>query len=340
MNRIAVLVLPSTILLTACDTFSVYRDADPDDPPFFGNEDEIPGIPFFSRKAMIEQTTIHVREWIDLKVNLKKSDADAKDKGVDLSWRLSLDQINRSTLIALIDSSRTAKSVAEFQASIDSNLSPCSKGRSENCKISEGEFKEALQPFEQDDSPLSERMIANDSEYTSFIDYGSRHYIMPEYPFFGSNASEIILNDDGTLGTAKGNVDASKIADLIPLKEYLTKKWGLTAPATSTDESTKTDDPAKGQQGLFGVAPGTPTRFKAVVDIAINGYSYTLTQRRNIKHNGDVEICLNISVMLDTPTHSPSDVISSITEMLRQISTILLWLFPRTRTNLGKHRYQ
>ena len=102
-------------------------------------------------------------------------------------------------------------SVSAFRTDLSQNCSP------HNCKLLSSSKIDTQSDHNNRANDLSQILIANNSEYITKVDYSNTYYFNSQTPPFGKAAATVKLAEDGTLTEASGNVDASKLADLIPL---------------------------------------------------------------------------------------------------------------------------
>ncbi len=138
--------------------------------------------------------------------------------------------------------------------------------RSCSCLLSSSMVASQSDPNQKTTADLLETMIANESKFVTRVDYSTKYYFNSRTPPFGTASATIKLAADGTLTEATSSVDASKLADMIPLKEFLVDKLGLKEPTPPVP--------------IAPVAKGAPPvkTPRLTLTIATNGYHYRFVE--------------------------------------------------------------
>lgn len=210
--------------LSSCQTFDIHRS------PTGGRDAEsIDGVPFYRKIGVLKQETKYARTWIEVQVEAKI--------GTDTTGPTF-----RRTL-AIDPRSWDGTTVDGWIAAISAEL----KDRVQNGELDfrvlhdvmsnyMAGFWVVLEPtvveqisriestLQSDDGILPLQLLANTVTLGTEVDYGTTYYFNSKTPPFGTASGTIELDKDGTLSTGTAAVDSTKLADLLPLKEFLASK--------------------------------------------------------------------------------------------------------------------
>nr|WP_278346645.1 hypothetical protein [Alteromonas macleodii] len=221
MKRILCIIYCS-LILTACSSFDISDS----------QEEPVEGVPFYIKKGVVKQTSIYSRSWIEVELEYTILKPDGKPVAGSVNsakFDIKLDSFHNIELLrafasaqSQIDSGFSAAFLA-FKSELDNSCSSSTK----NCLITPWEKSNDLASTTISPSFVHQELISNKSTYESVVDYDSKYYFNTTVPFFGTTTSSVTLATDGTLTTGTSTVDTTKLADVIPLNEYLLKKFKL-----------------------------------------------------------------------------------------------------------------
>jgi hypothetical protein len=216
---------------------------------------ESKGIPFYTHKDVVEQTTILTRSWIDAEITHgvlidNKLDPDSKQT---FNFKFNIRKFDFNGFQNKLE--KVKKEVAD---TVNCYVSNCVQTKINGLKssliknekvISNKDFiKESAMDFVNDNnqslsSRLLQQVVSNTYETKTIIDYSKPYYFNSKiYPFTKSN-TQFTLSDKGTLTTASNDVDTTGLADVIPLNDFLIDKLGLGEETIidNTPDSTETE---------------------------------------------------------------------------------------------------
>ncbi len=219
MNTAVKLVISVMVLgvLAGCNAFSVHEGAT-----------SVNGVPFYIKKERLTQVTVRHRYWIDIRLDVKSPDRAATIQ----TFRLYASPQGFSELAAYNAHSAAAGADPDQIA----NTFATALDRACSCVIDWSTIDEETS-VQNAVSSLGMVLVSNKLDRQSYVDYGAVHYFNSRVPPFGTNTATVELAPDGTMTKGTAAPDATKLADLIPLKELLIDKWGLGADAVSTQSS-------------------------------------------------------------------------------------------------------
>jgi hypothetical protein len=205
---------------------------------------------------LVKQVTQYSRSWIEIDLEYVLVDNQGKESGKQAA-KVYVSPGNFDSQYA-----HDAFDAALAQIGNGFSASVCAfrTDLSQNCRLLSSSTIDTQSDHNNRANDLSQILIANNSEYITKVDYSNTYYFNSQTPPFGTAAATVKLAEDGTLTEASGNVDASKLADLIPLKEFLTKKLKL--------------------EGAAGIVPASPaTSFPRLsLSISTNGFHYKFVE--------------------------------------------------------------
>ncbi len=244
-----------SILLNGCSSFNIYDS----------NKKKL-GIPFYIKTAVVKQNSVYTRSWIETTIRFHKIQDKNKIENSEktATFFISQDTYNQTELLKSFSQSNTLRggvfntALTNFQKQLEKS---CKTDNKVNCIITQQTLTKELSIATQTPKSLLQTLESNSSAYETMVDYGKLYYFNATIPPFGTTTATAKLSPDGTLSEASSTVDASKLADLIPLKELLVDKWGLDK---KSDVSGLTNKPQKD--------------YSLTISINVNGYKYTLTK--------------------------------------------------------------
>ena len=222
-KALAVAVMCACLVSQGCTTLDVYNSA----------EVHQKGLPFYTRApVMIQESAVALPAWdIQLEV-VDESDATKTSRFPDSPMNV-------------LAGDRTRSAVRDAQAMLDQWVeqhpnATITQARSEASQVfgtiamsaSEVSARELLGRAE---------LISNTYRVESQLS-PSRYFVNARNPLIGTSTADFKLNSDGTIGEASATVTdqtASTLLGLVPVSAYLSKQWGLTAPAKPTATSNK-----------------------------------------------------------------------------------------------------
>ncbi len=287
-------LMTSLTILSGCSTFKIHQK---------GLKDSIEGIPFYSHKQIIKQTTVINRNWLVANIKYQVFDDSKENKalGLNTSFPISLKNY---------DSSLLEKWVNEAEVDIKQNDVPAAnafqyireKLNSSSLLIDENILLAEADPNLTSLTLLQEYMVSNVYIPEVIVDYTQTFLFNSKvYPFSTTNTN-ITMAANGTLTSATNNVDTTKLADLIPLNEFITDKLKIGAEATSDDDDTGTSTTDDG--GAFaslvdaGGAGGANRSYQLTFSTEIKGFQYTLTKTHEY-HPCDTSTCTPLKLTGD-----------------------------------------
>lgn len=210
MTRNVLPLVACATLLASCFSTATVSD---------GTRD-LPGIPFFAKTVVYRQTTEYSHLWTSAVLNIAAFKATTDGKKGPLLYsdsfaRVAFDAPTRS-LLTSVASRIEKKPDPTSAASIWLDF--------------------AKLPSVVPDTAVPQ-LTANVVEPTAVVDYSSRLYVNARAPWFGTASFEPKLAGDGTLQSVKVDTDSQLdegIANLLPLKEYLTS---ILTPAVPGDDA-------------------------------------------------------------------------------------------------------
>ncbi len=230
--------------MSACSTFKIYQ---PD------KLKASKGIPFYTQKDVIEQTTTLTRSWIDAEITHgvlidNKLDPDSKQT---FNFKFNIKKFNLNDF-----KNQLEKIKIEINNTNDCYVNNCVQSEINKLKLNliyqgiviiDVDFiNESAMDFKNNSnqcisSALLQQIVSNTYETKTIVDYSKPHYFNSKiYPFTKSN-TQFTLSDKGTLTTASNDVDTTGLADVIPLNDFLIDKLGLGEETIIDDAPDSTD---------------------------------------------------------------------------------------------------
>lgn len=242
-----------------CKTFYVNTDSK-------GN-----GIPYYIKKGIYRQTTEYSRTYIELNIKIFSNQANNEPLGV-LNYAINEQDWTGANISRfkndLHDAMNEVDSISKLnkkilQALSNNNISTIATGDITR------ELDFAVLPRE-----LIEKVLQNTFELTTIVDYSTTYYYNVKVPPFGKAETSYKISPDGTMTEASSMVDNTKLADLIPLNEFILDKLMITTSESEnaiTGTSSGPEDPQQQMQILIKIVAEQ------------KGYKYLLT------HDYDIE---------------------------------------------------
>ena len=273
----------ASLPLVGCSSFDISRDAGDGK-----TEAEVGGVPFYLKKAAVQQATVYERTWMNAIITYTPYDADGKP--IKHGIRKHIIKLAGNTFDRghLINSASQVVCAADDQAFVkdvvqleDALVAGCSAARPINCAFKNGDLeRESSSDFPGDGQSLTfltQSRVSSKTDRVEIVDYNQMYYFNSTIPPFGTTTAHIELNSDGTLTKADSTVDTTKLAEVLPVKDLLLDRLGLVPPpAAVPDDAEAADlDELRDSCGLTD-----DERQKRGVDVSVelDGYSYTLTK--------------------------------------------------------------
>jgi len=215
-------IIYCSLILTACSSFDISDS----------QEEPVEGVPFYVKKGVVKQTSIYSRSWIEVELEYAVVKPDGKPiTGTENSAKfdIKLDSFHNIELLRAFASAQReidngfSAAFLVFKSELYDSCSSTTK----NCLIDPLEKSKDLASTTFSPSSVHQELISNKAKYESVVDYDSKYYFNTTVPFFGTTTGSVTLATDGTLTTGTSTVDTTKLADVIPLNEYLLKKFKL-----------------------------------------------------------------------------------------------------------------
>ena len=244
-------------LLPGCTAFSVHDDAN----------NKKKGVPFYIKQGKVKQTTVYSRVWVDVTIDYQRLPSGEKIPGTERAFAfvLSSSSYDQVLLMAtfndpdVVDEDDFQVAMANLTKALNSDCRSSNK----NCIIPQKVLDRETDPEHAIPCNLVETLEANGAVQVTVVDYTNTYYFNTAVPAFGTASATAELAADGTLTKATSSVDSSKLADLIPLKELLVDKLGLSPPLAELDSK---------------LAAMIVPVHKTAISIGRDGYNYTLTK--------------------------------------------------------------
>jgi hypothetical protein len=275
-NTILFLLLIILTLLSGCSTFKVYEES---------NSKPLKGIPFFSQKEIITQTTLRTRSWIDLSILIKVFVDGEEISKLNRSLNYKIKPENYNPL-------RLKSEFLDLETALNNNSNNIEdlNSRIKNYLINQDQLisdvsyiDESSIDYKNTLTHLFESIISNYYKTKMIVDYSKKYYLNTKiYPFTNTN-SNITIAANGTLTNATNNVDSTNLAEVIPLNDFLTEKLKLgEAEPISMDE----EENNKIVLALKSTSKNTTKarktiEFKLSISTKESGFLYTITQEYN-----------------------------------------------------------
>jgi hypothetical protein len=266
MNYAKIILIIFLAVFSGCSSFDISNS----------EKNSEKGIPFYINKARIKQTTHYSRSWITISLNFKKATEDDKSQPEfpTTQFYISPSNYNQAELMSAFNIAN--KNVSKgYSVVIDTFIKELEKKNIPVIDIKR--FNEEISVNTKKPSFLTQTLISNTVSIEKFVDYSKLYYYNSTIPFFGSSTSSIELSENGTLSKASNTSDNSKLVDLassltglFPIKELLTKRWGL------TNDDTK---------AAF-IGPES-TSYQLFINVFIDGYNYELIKYLKFDDNLD-----------------------------------------------------
>jgi hypothetical protein len=198
------------------------------------------GIPFYKKIPVFVQSTVYLDPFYEVRLYIDEGTVSKELKPALLPVAVSLiaekDLPTCSKFIAAIRGVSTIEGIIE---EFNQTVVPIFKIRSfdEFDRLAkEQQKKKAPNSSDQDQPELGKidmpQLFSNASETKMVIDWNHIYYINYKVPVVGSSSLNAEFNSDGTLTKAVGETEektfeavVGAISTLLPVKEYLTKKW-------------------------------------------------------------------------------------------------------------------
>lgn len=226
-----------------CSTFNVHK-----------GQDRIAGVPFYGKVGKLKQATAYSRSWIELEFTFADVNGGTRSNVQTAVLRLQESTFDGTAFNAGLTA---AQAEARNPNATPSTVAAAFLGGAPAIKqISIQDIvKESATDFTPTPTSLLQSLLSNVTEPITEVDYSTVYYYNARTPVFGSTSATIKLAADGSLTEASSSVDSTKLAEEIPLAEFLTKAFGLPVSAVA----------------------GTTTR-ELSVSVTRRGYVYTLTK--------------------------------------------------------------
>ncbi len=254
----AVVLIISMLFLTGCSAFSIYCKEGAD-------IEKKKGVPFYQKVGKYKKTTVITRTWVEIQFILDtlKEDSTTVEKSEKRSVYVHPDSL---PLLAISEGIKMFQSTDSTQISdIDTAInrffeSSYTQGIN---RLSSTQIYQATDIRTETTNFLKESLISKSIDMITEVDYTKTFYFNSTIPFFGTANGTIKLAADGTITEGTASADNTKLADLLPLKEYAEKVLGI---PSSADKSVQKP----------------PKR----ITISANnmGYSYTLTKTFDLSY--------------------------------------------------------
>jgi hypothetical protein len=247
--------------LSGCFSTFVVGTFDPDSPA---------GIPFFAKVGRMKQTTIRTRTWMQVTLSVAyESSVGIRSKPRTATIAVAEHDLTiQAVTKALVEANAAANraglaiSVEGLPSAVDRALAEFVKGVPTLDGITQIAASE-LMPLTSG-SPIVERLAANDIALVAEADYSRRFCFNVCAPVFGTGSGSLEIAPDGTLSKATAAVSAEKFADVLPVKDLISKQFSLAADTVETKATEPKD------------------HYVVTVDARPDGYKFTLTSRYDI----------------------------------------------------------
>ena len=224
-RKVVLLTVVAISQLPGCSGFSIHQhksgtDADTAD----GSAD---GIPFYRKIGVDKQTTVYTRTWFDVHFILEDVDPNKPEKTKNKrEGNLAFSQRRWNDTKAATANDRAVKA-AELGCPLERIIKDYEAAIGINPLTMKTIADEADIAKSTTDDGLNQSMISNVIKQETVVDYDNVYYYNVTIPAFGTANATLKLAGDGTLTEASSAVDTTKLADVIPLAEFLTKKLHL-----------------------------------------------------------------------------------------------------------------
>lgn len=251
--------------LNGCSAVTISRD---------GTE-SVKGIPFYTKKGMKKHTEVISRTWLDAKLELCALKGGKREACESAIVRIREDQAEQSLLLKAEDAAKGKLPDAVGEANAEEakagpKLSDIVNAYSTALGDAKLSMKDIFDETKMTNdgklavaSKLAETVISKETATVAVADYSNKYYYNARVPVFGSAGIAIKLAGDGTINEASANLDTTKLADVIPLKEILSKAAGISTMAAK-------------------MAPEEAPKFSLEITYGQNGYLYTKTALREL----------------------------------------------------------
>lgn len=225
------------------------------------------GLPFFAKVGRLKQKTVRARTWLDVTLTVLHEKA-AGDRSKPSTMRIAIPE-GAWAPKAVSDALAHAAKVANGVAATPENLPVALRRATEAFVDSAAGGLPSLDPLTlfhagkpeplPSGSSIAEHVMANEVSIVAEPDYSNPLGFNVRAPFFSSATASLDVAPDGTLAKASAGLDTSKLADAIPLKDYLSAALGLASAASET-------------------VPKGVDRFVVLAEARVEGLKFTLTR--------------------------------------------------------------
>ncbi len=243
--------------------------------------ERLEGLPFFRKVGALQQTTTRSRTYRSVTLTMHEDAHEVGPNGATATTSRIVDSLqvpvkesswDEVVVKAVIDTMPLDPSKAPSLACVvallvpQAKLEPISPAKMMELFDVERLASGGLAPGEHAHDQVLDNTVAE----VAVVDYGTTYFVNAVTPLFGTASLGVKLAGDGTLNEVSAEVDATKLADQLPIKEFLSSKLLPAAAAAALDTNAT-----------------RRVQYRLVVSAVPQGYRYVLTHTECISTDKD-----------------------------------------------------